>query len=50
MRSSSTRSWWVLEAMKMEMVLPSPITGVVKEIFVGPRERVESGDLLIVFQ
>jgi pyruvate carboxylase len=40
----------VLEAMKMEMTLTSPITGVVKEVYVHQRDRVEGGDLLIVFQ
>ena len=40
----------VLEAMKMEMTLTSPLTGVVKDVHVQPRERVEGGDLLIVFQ
>jgi pyruvate carboxylase len=40
----------VLEAMKMEMTLTSPLTGVVKEVYAHPRDRVEGGDLLIVFQ
>jgi pyruvate carboxylase len=40
----------VLEAMKMEMTLTSPIEGVVKEVYVHQRDRVEGGDLLIVFQ
>jgi pyruvate carboxylase len=40
----------VLEAMKMEMTLSSPITGVVKEVYVKAKERVEGGDLLVVFQ
>jgi pyruvate carboxylase len=40
----------VLEAMKMEMTLASPIAGVVKEIHARPKDRVEAGDLLIVFQ
>jgi len=39
----------VLEAMKMEMTVSSRITGVVKEILVQPKDRIESGDLLIVF-
>jgi pyruvate carboxylase len=40
----------VLEAMKMEMTLTSPMAGVVKDVYVQPRERVEGGDLLVVFQ
>jgi pyruvate carboxylase len=40
----------VLEAMKMEMTLSSPLDGVVKEVLVRPKERVDSGDLVIVFQ
>jgi len=40
----------VLEAMKMEMTLASPLAGVVKEVYVRPKERVDAGDLLIVFQ
>jgi biotin carboxyl carrier protein len=40
----------VLEAMKMEMTLASPVTGVVKDVYVKPKDRVEGGDLLVVFQ
>ena len=40
----------VLEAMKMEMTVSSPLTGVVKEILVKPKDRIDSGDLLIVFK
>ncbi len=40
----------VLEAMKMEMILSSPLTGVVKEVYAKPHDRVDGGDLLIVFQ
>ena len=40
----------VIEAMKMELTVASPLHGVVKEIHVKPKERVDSGDLLIVFQ
>jgi biotin carboxyl carrier protein len=40
----------VLEAMKMEMTLTSPLTGVVKEVLVQPRDRVDGGDLLVVFE
>ena len=40
----------VIEAMKMEMALPSPLKGVVKEICVKAGDRVDTGDLLLVFQ
>ena len=39
-----------IEAMKMEMAVPSPLSGVIKEIFIKPGERVDTGDLLLVFQ
>ena len=40
----------VIEAMKMEMTLPSPLSGVVKEVYAKPGDRVDSGDLLIVLK
>jgi pyruvate carboxylase len=40
----------VLEAMKMEMTVASPIAGVIKEITVKPKDRVDAGDLLVVFK
>jgi biotin carboxyl carrier protein len=40
----------VLEAMKMEMTLASPLAGVIKEITVKPKDRVDTGDLLVVFK
>jgi pyruvate carboxylase len=40
----------VIEAMKMELTVASPLHGVVKEIHVKPKERVDSGDLLVVFR
>jgi pyruvate carboxylase len=40
----------VLEAMKMEMTLASPIAAVIKEITVKPRDRVDVDDLLVVFK
>jgi pyruvate carboxylase len=40
----------VLEAMKMEMTLASPLAGVVKEVYAKPKDRVDAGDLIIVFQ
>ncbi len=39
----------IIEAMKMEMALPSPLDGIVKEVYVKSGERVDSGDLVIVF-
>ncbi|QTD52505.1 ATP-binding protein [Sulfidibacter corallicola] len=36
-----------LEAMKMEMVMQSPASGVVKEIFVKANDQVSAGDPLI---
>jgi pyruvate carboxylase len=39
-----------LEAMKMETTMVSDRIGVVKEIFVKPGSRVESGDLLLTFE
>ncbi len=40
----------VLEAMKMEMTLSSPLAGVIKEIHVKAKDRVDAGDLVIVFE
>jgi pyruvate carboxylase len=39
-----------LEAMKMETTMVSDRIGVVKDIFVKPGSRVESGDLLLTFE
>lgn len=39
----------ILEAMKMENVIKSPIDGVVKEVFVIPSEAVEKNVILISF-
>jgi biotin carboxyl carrier protein len=38
----------VLEAMKMENDLPSPIAGTIKEVRVGRGQTVNQGDVLIV--
>lgn len=38
---------FVLSAMKMEMVVDSPIAGVVKKIYCAPKTRVAAGDLII---
>lgn len=40
----------VVEAMKMENEIPSPIDGVVKEIPVESGQTVETGDLLFVVE
>ncbi len=39
-----------LEAMKMETTVVSPLAGIIKEVYPKPHERVDAGDLLIVFQ
>ena len=39
-----------LEAMKVLMYLPSPITAAVKDVLVAPGTHVEKGDLLVVFE
>jgi len=39
----------VLEAMKMENVLTSPVDGVIKEILVKPQQTVEKNTVLIIF-
>ena len=41
---------FTIEAMKMETTVVSPLAGVVKEVYFKPQERVEAGDLMIVFQ
>jgi biotin carboxyl carrier protein len=38
----------VLEAMKMENDLPSPIAGTIKEVRVGKGQAVNQGDVLVV--
>lgn len=39
-----------LEAMKMETTMVSDRNGVVKDVFVTPASRVETGDLLLTFE
>jgi pyruvate carboxylase len=41
---------FTIEAMKMETTVVSPIAGVIKEVYFKPQERVETGDLMIIFQ
>ena len=39
----------ILEAMKMENVLCSPVDGVIKEILVNTKQTVEKNTVLIKF-
>ena len=39
-----------LEAMKVFMHVNSPRDAIVKELMVGPKDAVEGGDLLVVFE
>ena len=38
----------ILEAMKMESVLPAPVDGIVKEIRLKPGDRVAKDDVIAV--
>lgn len=38
---------FILSAMKMEMVVQAPISGVVKKIFVSKDSRIVGNDLLV---
>lgn len=40
----------ILEAMKMENALKSPITGIIKSIAVEPKNTVEKNQLLVLFE
>jgi acetyl-CoA carboxylase biotin carboxyl carrier protein len=40
----------VLEAMKMEMPVVSPVTGTVKEIKVGPGQEVEAEAVIAIIE
>lgn len=42
-------SLFILEAMKMENVLKSPVNGIVAELFVKPGESVEKNQILLSF-
>ena len=37
----------ILESMKMEIPVVTPVAGTVVEIHVGPDDRVNEGDLLV---
>lgn len=38
---------FILSAMKMEMVVQAPVSGVVKKLFVSKDSRIEGNDLLV---
>lgn len=40
----------VMEAMKMEQPIASPVDGTVKEVCVAVDDKVKSGDVLIVLE
>ncbi len=40
----------VVEAMKMEQKIPSPVAGVLKEFKVSPGDRVSAGAVLAVVE
>ena len=40
----------VLESMKMEIPVPSPVAGTVTELRVAPADRVEEGDVVAVIE
>jgi hypothetical protein len=42
-----TAPLFVLSAMKMEMVIDSPISGTVKKIYAQPKTKCAAGDLVI---
>ena len=40
----------VMEAMKMKQLLPSPVSGVVKEYKVQPGDRVSAGQVVAIVE
>jgi acetyl-CoA carboxylase biotin carboxyl carrier protein len=38
----------ILESMKMEIPVESPVSGRIAELLVGPEEAVEEGQVLVV--
>ncbi len=40
----------ILEAMKMEMPVPSPVSGTVKEILVNPGDEVEAEKVIAIIE
>ena len=43
------RTLWVLESMKMESGVASPVDGVIADVMVAVGQTVEAGDLMIRF-
>ena len=40
----------ILESMKMEIPVESPVGGTVKEVSVAPNDQVQEGDLIAVIE
>ena len=40
----------ILESMKMEIPVESPVAGTVKEIKVAPNDQVQEGDLIAIIE
>ncbi|MBW1659257.1 MAG: acetyl-CoA carboxylase biotin carboxyl carrier protein subunit [Deltaproteobacteria bacterium] len=40
----------ILEAMKMEMPVPSPASGTVKEVLVNPGDEVEADKVIAIIE
>jgi biotin carboxyl carrier protein len=40
----------ILESMKMEIPVESPVAGTIKEIKVAPADQVREGDLIAVIE
>jgi acetyl-CoA carboxylase biotin carboxyl carrier protein len=38
----------ILESMKMEIPVPAPVAGTVRELHVSPDDQVQEGDLIAV--
>uniref|UniRef100_A0A914RBC8 Lipoyl-binding domain-containing protein n=1 Tax=Panagrolaimus davidi TaxID=227884 RepID=A0A914RBC8_9BILA len=44
---NANQTLFVLSAMKMEMVVASPISGKIRKIYASKKDKVEGGDLII---
>jgi acetyl-CoA carboxylase biotin carboxyl carrier protein len=40
----------ILESMKMEIPVESPVGGTVKEVSVAPNDQVQEGDLIAIIE
>jgi acetyl-CoA carboxylase biotin carboxyl carrier protein len=40
----------ILESMKMEIPVESPVAGTVKEVSVAPNDQVSEGDLIAIIE